>query len=281
MDEHEWRTRGSSFGSVARDYARYRPDYPDEVVAWLVGDTPATVLELGAGTGKLTRSLVDVGHEVIATDPDPRMLARLRERVPGAHAAIAPAEAIPARSRSVDVVVCAGAFHWFDHDRALPEIARVLRPGGHLAVMWNRRDEGIPWVRKLGRLIGAPDPSGRVRPLMETEHFGWVEERRFRCWQALDAHGLDDLVRSRAQVAVMPEERRRQLLERVRALYDDYGRGPDGMLLPYVTECYRAEVRHQGPVRRPPAPPAAGPGPTPPPQDDPPDDPGMLLIDFR
>src|SRR3954471_855552 len=119
-----------SFGSVADAYDRGRPSYPREAAAWLVGEEPVTVLELGAGTGKLTEVLVGLGHDVHATDPDEQMLAVLRERLPDVRTSVAPAEAVPAPDASYDVVVCAQSFHWFDHERALPEIARVLKPGG-------------------------------------------------------------------------------------------------------------------------------------------------------
>ena len=118
-----------SFGGVAEAYERGRPTYPADAVQWMVGDQPCSVLELGAGTGKLTRVLVSLGHDVHATDPDPAMLAVLEEQVPGTRTAVAGAEEIPLGDRSVDVVIAAQAFHWFDLDRALHEIARVLRPG--------------------------------------------------------------------------------------------------------------------------------------------------------
>ena len=123
------------------------------------------MVELGAGTGKLTADLVARDHLVLATDPDERMLHRLRRRIPDAFAAVGTAERIPVAHRSADVVVVAQAFHWFDHPVAVPEMARVLRPGGVLALVWNQRDESIPWVKRLGRLIGSQDqrddPAGR------------------------------------------------------------------------------------------------------------------------
>src|SRR6476619_1490919 len=146
-----------SFGSVVADSDRGRPSYPREAAAWLAGERPVTVLELGAGTGKLTAQLVALGHDVHATDPDTAMLDILRRDLPDVRTSVASAEEIPLPDRSVDVVVCAQAFHWFDLDRALPEIARVLRPGGRLALVWNQRDERIPWVRRLGALIGTQD----------------------------------------------------------------------------------------------------------------------------
>lgn len=269
------REHALSFAGVADAYDRARPSYPEAAVRWLVGRQPATVVELGAGTGKLTELLLAAGHDVLATDPLPEMLEHLQRRVPAVRTAVAGAEQIPVASRSVDVVVCAQSFHWFDHDRALPEIARVLRPGGRLALVWNHRDNAIPWVRKLERIIGEQDERAEnVRPLMETPHFGWVEQEEFRFWQSLDADLLRDLVRSRSYIALLGEEERAGVLARVRELYDDYGRGPDGMLLPYLTACYRATVVHQEP-------PAPAEDEDPPTDDPPDDDGGSLLIDFR
>lgn len=287
------RNHALSFSAVAGSYDRARPSYPPDAAAWLVGAERSTVVELGAGTGKLTELLVAAGHEVIATDPLPEMLAHLRTRVPGARAAVATAERIPVASRSVDVVVCAQSFHWFDHPAALPEIARVLKPGGVLALVWNTRDEGIPWVRKLGAIIGSPENAADLAaPAGESAHFGWLEQQEFRFWQSLRRDDLFDLVRSRSYVALLDEPEREELLARVGALYDDYGRGPDGMQLPYVTRCYRTVVQRQEPV----APPTPGrvdwtdlaldPDATQalgriPHQAAPPEDPGTLLFDFR
>ncbi|MGO4258712.1 class I SAM-dependent methyltransferase [Marmoricola sp. RAF53] len=291
------RERALSFASVAEAYDRARPSYPAEAVPWLLGTGPATVLELGAGTGKLTELLLAAGHEVLATDPLPEMLALLRGRAPGARTAVATAERIPVPSRSVDVVVCAESFHWFDHAVALPEIARVLKPGGVLALVWNVRDEGIPWVRKLGRIIGSEMSTTELEePAAHSEHFRDLVAEDFRFWQSLRRDELFDLVRSRSYVATLDEPTRDDVLARVGALYDDYGRGPDGMQLPYLTRCYRAVVEHQtqppvvlspvtthepgvrvdGAVLTDPDATQAIPRPTAPPED-----PGTLLIDFR
>lgn len=294
-----------SFGGVADAYDRARPSYPPEAGRWLIGTGELNVLELGAGTGKLTELLVAQGHRVVATDPLPEMLARLRERVTPFAVGVSGAEAIPAPSRSVDVVVCAQSFHWFDHDRALPEIARVLRPGGHLALVWNQRDESIPWVKRLGRLI---DTEGRgtdlAGPMRSSPYFGEVEETSFRWWQDLKRDGLLDLVRSRSAIATLGDDARERRLAEVGALYDEYGRGPEGMRLPYLTYCYRAQVVHPPQVEEPePAddatdqttdktaegrdrgaasgPASAEPRDKPAQPPGPPEDPGTLLIDFR
>ena len=237
---------GLSFGAVAAAYDRGRPGYPADAAAWLTDGDAKIVLELGAGTGKLTSVLVEQGHAVHATDPDRAMLDVLEERVPGASVKQAAAEEIPANDHSVDVVVVAQAFHWFDHERALPEIARVLKAGGHLALVWNSRDERIPWVRRLGGSIGRQDAdTSSVDAVVRSELFGFVEEKSFKHWQDVNRETVLDMARSRSSIATLgPEEQAARLAE-VAALYDEYGRGMDGMQLPYVTRCFRAKVIDQ------------------------------------
>lgn len=249
-EEHHRRAR--SFGGVAEAYDRGRPSYPDAAVRWLVGDAQATVLELGAGTGKLTERLVALGHDVHATEPDEAMLAVLRERLPGVRATAAGAEQIPAADRSVDVVVAAQCYHWFDTDVALPEIARVLRPGGVLAAVWNERDERIPWVRRLGRVIrtqeGRPDGVDRMAAVTVSEEFGSVLSETFKHWQVVDRRTIQDLAHSRSNIVVMEDSERERVLGELLALYDDYGRGMDGMQLPYNAVCFRTEVAERAPA---------------------------------
>ncbi|WP_210503430.1 class I SAM-dependent methyltransferase [Nocardioides xinjiangensis] len=235
--------RARSFGSVAEAYDRGRPTYPAEAVAWLAGGGAKVVLELGAGTGKLTRALVDQGHAVFATEPDEAMLEVLRERVPEVSAKVATAEDVPANDRSVDVVVVAQAFHWFDHEAALTEIARILKPGGHLALVWNSRDERIPWVRRMGDILGREDlDTSSAEHLVHSELFGFVEEASFKHWQEVNRETILDLARSRSSFATMAADEREERLGRLLAFYDDYGRGMDGMRIPYVARCYRAVV---------------------------------------
>ena len=231
-----------SFGSVVDAYDRARPSYPREAAAWLDGDQPTTVLELGAGTGKLTEVLVGLGHDVHATEPDEQMLGRLREHLPDVRTSVGGAEEIAAPDGSYDVVVVAQAFHWFDHDRALPEIARVLKPGGRLSLVWNGRDARIPWVRKLGRILGNQEQLRTHEPLVTSPLFGFVEEQVFRHWQVVDRRSIQDLALSRSNVAVLDEDERAAKLAEVLAFYDDYGRGMDGMQLPLEAACFRASV---------------------------------------
>jgi ubiquinone/menaquinone biosynthesis C-methylase UbiE len=232
-----------SFGGVADAYDRGRPMYPREAAAWLTSEQPLTVLELGAGTGKLTGQLVALGHDVHATEPDPKMLAILEKNLPDVRVSQAPAEEIPAGDASYDVVVSAQAFHWFAHDRALPEIARVLKPRGRLSLVWNQRDERIPWVKRLGRLIGTQEHLTDPGQLLErSKLFGAVDQEQFRFWQVVDRHSVQDLVRSRSNIAVLPTVEQEAKMAEVLAFYDEYGRGMDGMQLPYTANCFRAEV---------------------------------------
>jgi len=285
-----------SFGGVAQAYDRGRPGYPREAAAWLTSDQPLTVLELGAGTGKLTEHLIELGHDVHATDPDPRMLGCLTERFPELRVSQTGAEEIPAPDASFDVVIAAQCYHWFDKELALPEIARVLRRGGRLSLVWNARDERIPWVKRLGNLIGRQDVTNAAvdQALEESPYFGPIEEQEFKHWQVVDRESIQDLVRSRSNIASLAPEAQEAKIAEVLAFYDDYGRGMDGMQLPYVTRCFSAGVgiRPQSKTADDDAAPAAGDdaadtaGETPdavapvlePPTDD---DSGMLLIDFR
>src|SRR3954452_4167628 len=184
MDPHPRATSSTdpalSFASVADAYDRARPSYPLEAVEWMTGPIPATVVELGAGTGKLTDRLLELRHDVLATDPLDAMLQHLRLRHPELRVATASAEAVPVATRTVDTVVAAQAFHWFDADRALAEAARMLKPEGRIALCWNVRDERIPWVRRLGAIIGTN--SGRdgnssdmdpTDVLVASRHFGY------------------------------------------------------------------------------------------------------------
>jgi ubiquinone/menaquinone biosynthesis C-methylase UbiE len=233
-----------SFGGVADAYDRGRPTYPREAAVWLTSDQPVSVLELGAGTGKLTEQLVALGHDVHATDPDPDMLAVLAKNLPAVRVSQAPAEEIPAGDATYDVVVGAQAFHWFDHDRALPEIARVLKPRGRLSVVWNQRDERIPWVKRLGRIIGTQDQLNDPSELLvASKLFGEVEQETFKFWQLVDQYSIRDLVRSRSNVAVLAPNEQEAKMAEVLAFYDEYGRGRDGMQLPYAAACFRTELR--------------------------------------
>ncbi len=238
MTTDEFHLRATSFGGVADVYERTRPGYPDDAVRWLTGERPARVLDLGAGTGKLTRSLIAAGHDVVAVDPSEPMLAQLRAALPDVDARAGSAERLPLEDATIDVVTAGQAYHWFDPATALPEIARVMRPGGRLGLVWNLRDDSVGWVDELWSMFGdhegrrADDPEV-IRP------FGPVEQRTFRHEQRLDRGGLLGLVASRSYVAVLAAPERDELLGRVGALYDRVA-GTDGVVLPYLTHCFRS-----------------------------------------
>jgi SAM-dependent methyltransferase len=232
----------TAFADVAGAYERGRPGYPEEAVRWLVGDEPRDVVDLGAGTGKLARALVALGHRVTAIEPLDEMRAELDAAVPDARALAGRAEAMPLPDASADVVASAQAFHWFDHDAALPEIARVLRPGGSLALVWNSRDDRDPWMAQLSAIIGNEtiEESDVVPILQESGLFGPVETARFSFVQVRDRMSLLDLVLSRSYCAKLPASEREPVLDAVGGLYDDTAAG-EGVRLAYVTECFRTD----------------------------------------
>lgn len=273
-----------SYGSVAEAYHRGRPGYPAEAVRWMLGEEPRIVLELGAGTGKLTEVMVEQGHAVHAVEPDEEMLEILRREVPGSSAKQAVAEEIPANDNSVDVVVVGQAFHWFDHARALPEIARILKPEGEIALVWNSPDLRIPWVRRLCDLIGHQDQNtSSTEQLVASGLFGFLEEKAFKAWQDVNRESVIDLALSRSSIASLDPDRRAEKLAAVAEFYEEYGRGHYGMQIPYQVRCFRARLLDRADdsgtfevvVRADEQPDATGGDQGPGPDDD------MLLIDFK
>jgi len=232
----------TAFAEVAGAYERGRPTYPEDSVRWLAGAEPRDVVDLGAGTGKLTRALVALGHRVTAIEPLPEMLELLPVAAPGAWAILGNAEVIPLPDDSADVVTCAQSFHWFDYPVALPEIARVLRPDGRLALVWNTRDDGERWVARLSEIIGNErvGETFAVAPIDESGLFEPVESAVFRFEQHLDRELLLELVLSRSYCAKLPPVEREPIMDAVGTLYDDVA-GPEGLLLPYTTECFRTQ----------------------------------------
>lgn len=217
MDEKRWRERAGSFGAAAQVYDRSRPTYPVDAVRAALPAGARRVLDLGAGTGKLTGVLLDLGLDVVAVEPDAQMRTLLP---PGSEALDGSAEAIPLPDGSVDAVLVGQAFHWFDPARALPEMARVLRPGGTVGLLWNLRDTSVGWVREVGELWGddAADRLDGSRPFTAADGLTAPEQREFSHRQPMDADRLVDLAGSRSAVLTMPEQRRLEVLARVRAL---------------------------------------------------------------
>jgi SAM-dependent methyltransferase len=224
-------------------HSRSQPPYPTSAVEFMVGPDQKTVLEVGAGTGKLTEQLVALGHDVHATDPSSMLLGVLTDRLPGVRTSVARAEELPLLDGSVDVVVCAEAFHRFEQEAALAQFAPVLRPGGHVALAWNTRDAKVPWVRKLGAILDDPNADLQAPDsLVRSTQFGFVEESSHRFWQVVTSDSLCDMARTRSGIALLDEATRSAKLAEIRGFYDDYGRGADGMQLPWITRCFRASV---------------------------------------
>lgn len=213
--------RARSFGEAVGAYERARPSYPDAVVDWLVPAGARDVLDLGAGSGKLTRSLVARGLRVTAVDPDPAMLAALAASLPDVRAELGTAEAIPLPDDSVDLVTVAQAWHWVDAPVAIAEAARVLRPGGRLAIVWNLRDERDPWNRRFG---SAAERSGAEmyldRELELTAPFGPPQTRWHEWSRTLTRAGVLELVHSRSAWITRDADGRAEMDAEVEAVLD-------------------------------------------------------------
>ncbi|HEX8581248.1 MAG TPA: methyltransferase domain-containing protein [Acidimicrobiales bacterium] len=245
MTVHPTAEKGFTDGVGA--YERARPGYPPEVVDLLAAELGLgpgrTVVDLGAGTGKLTRLLPPTGARVVAVEPVAAMRDTLARLVPEAEVVDGTAEAMPLEDGSADAVTVAQAFHWFDAPAALAELARVLRPGGGLALLWNTRDESEPWVAELSRLIhwhDSPIPTydrDRDWPgvVAASGRFTPVEHRRFHHDQEMGADLLVERVLSTSYIAAKPAGERERIAADVRGLVDGF---PERFPLPYVTDVY-------------------------------------------
>ncbi|MDQ6777959.1 MAG: class I SAM-dependent methyltransferase [Actinomycetota bacterium] len=252
---HERAARG--FDRAAEDYERGRPEYPQEAIDLLASELGvgpgSTVVDLAAGTGKLTRRLIATGARVVAVEPVPGMRAQLELVVPGAEALEGTAEAMPITHGSADAVLVAQAFHWFDTRAAAREIHRVLRPRGGLGVIWNVWDASLEWVARMQALVGAhrgdtpQRGTSRWREQLEaTSLFTPLSDRGL----ANVVHGDLDLLLARTAsisfIATLPELERGKVLDGVRAIVAEHSEAWDHgqLVMPYVTEvawCHAAE----------------------------------------
>ena len=243
MSELHPATRGFAAADV---YERGRPDYPAAAITRIVEKLELrpgrTVLDLAAGTGKLTRLLVPSGANVVAVEPLREMRVELERRVPAVAVLAGTAERIPLADGWVNGVTVAAAFHWFDADRALREIHRVLKPGGGLALVWNARDERDPLQAALSDVIGplvGETPRRTQRNwktmLAESGLFDRCERKLFEHEQLLDEQGVVDRIASISFVATSSPAVRADVEAQVRALV----RGAEQPIrLPYMTEVY-------------------------------------------
>jgi SAM-dependent methyltransferase len=232
VDQDERLLHASSFGAAAVAYAEHRPDYAQAAVRWALEPAPGPrVLDLGAGTGKLTATPAALGAEVIAVEPDAAMLTELRRTLPAVRALPGSAEAIPLPDASVDAVLAGNAMHWFDMAVAGPEIARVLAPSGILAGLWNVMDDQVEWVAELARVSGSAAVGPRDTPTgwrAETAdahlpktgvaaRFGSPVQAEFPHGQRRTADSLVATIATRAGVLVMPEQEQEATLGRIHA----------------------------------------------------------------
>jgi len=249
IDVH--RSAADGFERGAATYARGRPGYPPQALAWLREDldlrTGRTVLELGAGTGIFTQLLSQTGAEIIAADPVVGMLAQLAAKLPGVRTLRANAQELPLAPASVDAVVCAQSFHWFATVAALSEIRRVLKAGGSLGLVWNVRDRSVPWVDVLARIVDRHEgdapryDAGEWRRVFPAAGFGPMSERT-----SVNVHTgtaeqvIVDRVASVSFIAALPDSDRRVVLDEVRALI---AATPDladasAVNMPYLTKMF-------------------------------------------
>jgi SAM-dependent methyltransferase len=215
--------RARSFARVADEYERGRPGYPREAIEWLLGSEPLEVLDLGAGTGKLTEALLEGGHRVIAVEPLEEMRAILAARLPGADALEGTAEDLPLRDASVDAVTVGAAFHWFDERAALAEIERVLRPPGVFGLLGNAFDASLPWVARVREILGPPaiERPGHWPSVDDLgERFAEVEDREFPHEQRIERASLRDLASSRSSLAIMDGDEREGVLTNLDRLWE-------------------------------------------------------------
>jgi SAM-dependent methyltransferase len=247
--------RAASFGAVAAAYDAGRPTFPAEALSWITGPGRLQILDLGAGTGKLSQVAAALGHDVVAVDPSEEMLA-ICGRLRGVQTMVGSAESIPLADGSVDAVVVGQAFHWFDHERALAELARVLRPSGVLGLLWNNYDTVVPWVRRLTRTIQGEDflaggDHFDPLPILEASPlFSAVEVASFRHWHSVDRNALQQLARSVSRVAVLTESKREAVLAQVDAIYATTARPPEPLRMPYVTAVFRTRPSDLANYRR-------------------------------
>jgi SAM-dependent methyltransferase len=269
MEAPAWAARGLFFGSGAELYDQTRPSYPTDSIRWVLGHEPMTVVDLGAGTGILSRQLVELGYQTIAVEPDDAMRARLAANSPTVTVLGGTAESIPLPDASADAVLAGQAYHWFDPEPSHAEIARVTRPGGVFGSLWNLRDESVAWSAELSMILHDEDTGvdtqtaaavmlhGALAKILDedTDDSGWLGNPTFGegfgvvSWQAFrhtmsySPDTLADFVRSRCYYRTASVRRRVEIERQVQQLVTNHPElcGRSVFDLPYVALAYRAD----------------------------------------
>ncbi|MCW3844418.1 class I SAM-dependent methyltransferase [Micromonospora yasonensis] len=260
-------TQALSFGAAAAEYDRFRPRYPEAALRWALDGlaAPARVVDLGAGTGILTRGVLALWHhdgsrsrrggrraelelsQVVPVEPDPGMRAQLAAATPGTTALAGSAESVPLPDGAADAVLVGQAYHWFDQERAHAEIARVLPPGGTFAPIWNVRDERVGWVAELGRIALLGDNSGDVTEKYRDfgPAFEPVELGEFAHVTTLTPDEVVGMLHTRSYWLTAPPDKRQRIDRKLRDLFATHPdlAGRETVELPYRTLVFRSRRR--------------------------------------
>jgi SAM-dependent methyltransferase len=238
--------------SDAADYEAARPSYPPEAVAWLVEHLRiapgARVVDLAAGTGKLTRLLAPAGAHLVAAEPVAGMRELFHASVRGVPQLACTAEQLAFRDASLDAVTVAQAFHWFDHERAIAELARVLRPGGRVGLVWNARDRSVDWVDGVWSIMDRVEKRApwrdhdewRDSAYRDLPGFGELHTAHFRHTHTLTPEAMVQRVASVSHVAVLPVAERAAVLGEVSDLLATHPdtAGRTDLAVPYRVDCF-------------------------------------------
>jgi len=239
-----------SFGSIAEDYDGLRPQAPQAAVDWLVPSGCEVVVDVGAGTGLFTRTLVSRAAQVIAVEPDARMRKVLAERSPEVRAVEGRGESIPLPDASADAVFVSSAWHWMDRERTVPEIGRVLRDGGRLGLIWTSRDREVDWVRDLDRLPGGDKvdekQADRFRrrldfDLPEPQIFHDIARETFRFVRTMAVEDVVAMLGTYSRAIIASADDRARALAEARAALDSRFPGADTIDIPMRAWCWRAD----------------------------------------
>jgi len=237
--------RAMSFGAIATDYNRLRPSPPQEAVRWLLPAPCDIAVDLAAGTGLFTRALAKQVNDVVAVEPDTRMASVLRARSPGVHVVSGRGEALPLRSGATDAVLISSAWHWMDPEFAVPEIVRVLRPGGRFGVIWTSRDRTVDWIAELDRLretVAASEFRRRRREVnLPADAFENVQDTSFTFTRPMTVEDLVAMLGTYSGLITASPAERAEALGRARAALTKRFGDVNAIDVPMRSVCWRAD----------------------------------------